>query len=93
MNTLLIGATGQIGYSLAQHLSSSSKKLTVLVRDTAKRGFASAVTVRSAPQFDEQVFEQALVGQDRVIYGIGLPEQFAPSKDMFDRINYDLFAI
>jgi nucleoside-diphosphate-sugar epimerase len=93
MNTLLIGATGQIGYALAQHLSSSTQKLTVLVRDKAKRGFASAITVRSAAQFDEQVFEQALVGQDHVIYGVGLPEQFAPSKDMFDRINYDLLAV
>jgi uncharacterized protein YbjT (DUF2867 family) len=93
MNTLLIGATGQIGYALAQNLSSSTKKLTVLVREKAKLGFASAVTLRSAAQFDEHVFEQALVGQDRVIYGIGLPEPFAPSKDMFDRINYDLSAL
>lgn len=37
--------------------------------------------------FDATVFERALEGQDLVVYGVGLPEQFVPEKDMLERVN------
>jgi dihydroflavonol-4-reductase len=93
MKILLIGATGQIGYALATFLASTSHSLTVLVRDQAKLGFAPNVEVITARAFDAAVFERALRDQDMVIYGVGLPEQFAPKKDLFERINLNLSAV
>jgi nucleoside-diphosphate-sugar epimerase len=92
MNILLIGATGQIGYALARKLAATPHKLTVLVRVGARQGFAPGVRVIQAPVFDADVFAQALVGQDLVVYGIGLPEQYARDLDIFEQVNHRLFA-
>ena len=92
MNILLIGATGQIGFSLAQRLAGSEHQLTVLVRHSAALGFKSNVRIIAAEQFDQDTFKNALQGQDLVVYGIGLPEQFVQDADTFDRINHQLFA-
>ena len=92
MNILLIGATGQIGHTLAIKLAATAHTLTVLVRDGARQGFASGVRVIQAPAFDGKVFAQALAGQDLVVYGIGLPEQYARNPDIFEQVNHRLFA-
>jgi nucleoside-diphosphate-sugar epimerase len=93
MNILLIGATGQIGFALARKLAASSgHKLTVLVRDGARLGFAPGVRVLQAPAFEGEVFARALAGQDLVVYSVGLPEQFVAEPDTFDRVNHRLFA-
>jgi nucleoside-diphosphate-sugar epimerase len=93
MKILLIGATGQIGYALATLLASSSHSLTVLVRDKAKLNFAPNISLIKAPVFNEKVFEQALEGHDAVVYGLGLPEQFAPTRGMFDEVNLGLTTL
>lgn len=92
MNILLIGATGQVGFALAQKLATTPHTLTVLVRSGARLGFAPNVRVIEAPAFDGAVFSQALSGQDLVIYGIGLPEQYARDPAIFDQVNHQLFA-
>ncbi len=92
MKILLIGATGQIGFALTSRLANSAHSLTILVRAKAKLGFADNVSVIKADTFDEAVFARALEGMDAVIYGVGLPEQFAPTKDLFDRVNLGLCA-
>lgn len=92
MNILLIGATGQIGFALARKLATTSHVLTVLVRDGAQLGFAPTVRVIQAPAFDAAVFTRALAGQDLVVYGIGLPEQYARDPAIFDTVNHRLFA-
>ncbi len=92
MKILLIGATGQIGFALATRLASTAHSLTVLVRAHAKLGFAPNVSVIKADALDEAEFKRALEGMDAVIYGIGLPEQFTPTKDLFERVNLGLCA-
>jgi dihydroflavonol-4-reductase len=93
MKILLIGATGQVGFAVATALAGSSHSLTVLVRKTAKLGFAANVSVIQVDALDASAFDQALLGQDTVIYGVGLPEQFAPKKDLFERINLGLTTV
>jgi nucleoside-diphosphate-sugar epimerase len=92
MNILLIGATGQIGHALARRLATTNHTLTVLVRDGARLGFAAGVRVLQASAFDGEVFARALAGQDLVVYGVGLPEQYVQDPDTFDRVNHRLFA-
>lgn len=93
MNILLIGATGQIGFALANRLAATSHSLTVLVREGARLGFPAAVRVIQAPAFDAAAFAQALAGQDLVIYSVGLPEQYVQDPDTFDAVNHRLFAL
>lgn len=90
MRWLLVGATGQIGYALAQAMARQGHDLTVLVRDR-RLPFPDAVSVVCEPSFTPQAFARALQGVDGVIYGVGLPEQFAFDTGVFDEVNLGLF--
>jgi dihydroflavonol-4-reductase len=98
MKILLIGATGQIGYALAQALVEAGHQLTVLVRND-RLPFPASVQVVTAPSFDEATFARLLPADlssnnppfDCAIYGIGLPEQFAFDTGIFERVNLHLF--
>ena len=90
MKWLLVGATGQIGFALAHAMAREGHDLTVLVRD-GRLPFPDAVKVVQAPAFTAQAFRQALDGVDAVIYGVGIPEQFAFDTQVFDRTNLDIF--
>lgn len=91
MKILLIGATGQVGYALAQALADAGHELTVLLRRAAGLRFAPGVRVQAEPDFNQAAFARHLPGQDAVVYGIGLPEQFAPDPGIFERVNLGLF--
>jgi nucleoside-diphosphate-sugar epimerase len=91
MHILLIGATGQIGYALAQALSASDHQLTVMVRRMPQPTFAPNVRLVQVPEFTHAAFSQALQGIDLVIYGVGLPEQFAFDAGVFEQVNLGLF--
>jgi dihydroflavonol-4-reductase len=88
MNILLIGATGQIGYTLTLALSSTDHQISILVRDRHKLPFPSSVRVIEQPEFNRPTFIEALSGMNHVIYGVGLPEQFFHDDTIFERINY-----
>ena len=90
MHILLLGATGQIGYSLARALAQTTHHLTVLVRDRNKHPFPQTVRVLESRSLNPQAFRQALSGIDHVIYSVGLPEQYAPDSGVFERVNLDL---
>ena len=90
MRILLIGATGQIGYSLAKALAQTTHHITVLVRDRTKRPFPETVRVFESCSLHLQAFRQALSGIDHVIYSVGLPEQYMPDTNVFERVNLDL---
>lgn len=90
MKWLLIGATGQIGYALAHAMAAAGHDLTVLVRDR-RLVFPASVKVLQAPAFDAAAMRQALQGVDGVIYGVGIPEQFAFDPRVFEQINLDIF--
>jgi dihydroflavonol-4-reductase len=92
VNILLVGATGQLGFALAQRLTQQRDKLTVLVRTGAELGFAPQVRVIQATRFDRAVFEQALQGQELVVYSVGLPEQYARDPAIFETVNHQLFG-
>jgi len=90
MRIFLIGATGQIGYSLARMLSQTTHHITVLVRDQTKHRFPENYRVLESRSFNRQVFRQALSGIDHVVYCAGLAEQYMPDTTVFDRVNLDL---
>ena len=73
MRILLIGATGQIGYSLVSALAQTSHPLSVLVRDRTKCPFPQTVRVLESRSLTPQVFRRALSDIDHVIYSVGLP--------------------
>ena len=78
MKILLIGATGQIGFALAQRLSRSEHQLSVLVRSNSELEFEPNVRVIQSKCFDRAVFSSALESQDAVIsFGVsaGLHDQ------------------
>jgi nucleoside-diphosphate-sugar epimerase len=91
MRILLIGATGQIGYSLAKALAQTTHHITVLVRDRTKRPFPETVRVFESRSFNLQAFRRALSGINHVIYSVGLPEQYVPDTNVFERVNLGLF--
>ncbi len=90
MRILLIGATGQIGYSLPSVLSRTAHHITVLVRDQTKHSFPEHYRVLESRSFNRQAFRQALIGIDHVIYSAGLPEQYLPDTTVFDQVNLGL---
>ena len=90
MRILLIGATGQIGYSLAKALTITMHDLRVLVRDRTNRRFPEDCQVFESPTLESQAFRRALTGIDHVIYSVGLPEQYQPDSVVFERVNLDL---
>jgi nucleoside-diphosphate-sugar epimerase len=87
---LLIGATGQIGYSLVQALAQTTHQTTVLVRDGTKCRLPETVRVVESRAFNPQAFRQALCGIDHAIYAAGLPEQYVSDTNAFERVNLDL---
>ena len=93
MRILLIGASGQIGYSLASALAQTSHQLSVLVRDRAKPPFPQSVRVLQSRSLNPQAFRRALSDIDHVIYSVGLPEQYVPDSGVFERVNLDLLKI
>ena len=90
MRILLIGATGQIGYSLAKMLPRTGHHITVLVRDKTKNVFPTNCQILESSSFNRQTFRQALIGIDHVIYSAGLPEQYVSDTNVFERVNLDL---
>ena len=93
MRILLIGATGQIGYSLAKALSQTTHHITVLVRDRTKCLLPETVRVLESRALDPQAFRRAMSDIDHVIYSVGLPEQYMPDTSVFERINLGLFRV
>lgn len=93
MRILLIGATGQIGYSLVQALARTTHQILVLVRNGTKCRLPEAVGVIESRTFTPQAFRQALFGIDHVIYAAGLSEQYVPDTNVFERVNLDLLKI
>jgi dihydroflavonol-4-reductase len=93
MNILLVGATGQIGWALTHALHQAGHALTVLVRRAGALPMPGGTRVLEAAVFDDAAFAKALQGIDAVIYGVGLPEQFAFDDGVFARTNRDLFAV
>ncbi len=91
MRILLIGATGQIGYALGQHLACTSHDITLLLRNPHGLAFPDNFHVIQAAEFSETIFLKALEKMDCVIYGVGLPEQFMFDPRVFQRVNRDLF--
>lgn len=90
MKLLLIGATGQIGRALTEALAETEHEVTVLLRQRDEV-VPSGVRAVQADSFTPEAFAQALEGQDAVIYGIGLPEQFAFDTTIFDQVNLEIF--
>lgn len=90
MKILIIGATGQIGYALAQTLLDAGHEIRVMVRSSSQVRFSERVQMQRADVFTQTEFAQALVGQDAVVYSLGLPEQFTFDRRIFDRVNLGL---
>jgi nucleoside-diphosphate-sugar epimerase len=90
MRIIVIGATGQIGYSLVNALRYTSHEITVLVRDRNRRSFPHGIHILESPVFNTEVFENALQDIVHVIYALGIPEQYQHDTGIFHAVNYDL---
>ena len=91
MRILVIGATGQIGYSLVNALGYTSHEITILVRDRSSRSFPEGIRILESSVFHIDVFENALKDIDHVIYTLGIPEQYQHDTGIFHEVNYELF--
>jgi nucleoside-diphosphate-sugar epimerase len=92
MKIALIGATGQVGYALAPALIDRGHEVTVLVRDGSRLPFSRGIRVVVEREFTSEVFGGVLEDMDCVVYGVGLPEQFAFDTGVFDRVNRGLLT-
>lgn len=93
MKILLIGATGQIGSAIANALSVTDNRITVLVRDRIKVSFPDTVEVLEHNQFGPDIFKESLKNIDHVIYGLGRPEQFLLDESYFYTVNYEMLKM
>lgn len=91
MKLLLVGATGQIGTALTMRLAQGEHSLRILVRRAPSPPPPRNVEILERGKFTPAAFAEALADIDLAIYGVGLPEQYAASDDVFDRINRELF--
>jgi nucleoside-diphosphate-sugar epimerase len=87
MKILILGATGQIGHALTKALSMTGNQISVMVRSASGLAFPSNVKVLEHQEFTPAAFRAAMQDVDRVIYGIGLPEQFTFNNSIFDQVN------
>jgi nucleoside-diphosphate-sugar epimerase len=87
MKILILGATGQIGHALTKALSATGNQISVMVRSAPGLAFPKNVKVLEYKEFTPAAFRAAMQDVDRVIYCIGLPEQFTFNNSIFEQVN------
>jgi dihydroflavonol-4-reductase len=88
MKTLVTGATGLVGYSIARRLLARGREVRVVARtpEKAKRLLPEADIVRGDVT-DRASMVSALDGCDVVYHAAGRPEQWLADADGFETVN------
>lgn len=73
MKIFILGATGGVGRLILEQALTQCHDLTVLVRDPQRlRGHEDRVRIVKGDALDREAVEKAVIGQDAVIYSIGV---------------------
>lgn len=87
--TLVTGATGLAGYSIAMSLLQRGRKVRALVRsqEKAKKVLPPGIEIMKGDILDLSSLTPALEGCDVVYHAAGWPEQWLKDPSIFNRVN------
>ena len=87
---LVTGATGNVGGALINRLLATGHSVRALVRsaERAAKILPSEVTLFEGDITDTASIGPTVEGSGTVIHAAGLPEQWNPDPDIFDRVNH-----
>jgi dihydroflavonol-4-reductase len=91
VTTLVTGATGTVGNAIARALRAEGRAVRALVRDPerARSLVPSDVELATGDVADPGAVRRAVAGCDVVYHAAGLPEQWLPDVQMFERVNVE----
>jgi len=83
------GATGKVGFAVAHALVERGDEVVVLARDAAKAGgvLDARIAVVSGDVTRPESVAAAVEGCELVFNAMGIPEQWVPDPDVFERVN------
>jgi dihydroflavonol-4-reductase len=89
MRTLVTGATGKVGNAVARRLAERGDEVVALVRDEARARMLLPASIELAPGdvTDLAAVRRAVEGVEAVFNCMGIPEQWLPDPETFDRVN------
>lgn len=89
MRTLVTGATGKVGGSVARALLARGDDVRVLVRDPERAGrvLPDGVEPARGDVTEPGSLPAAVEGCELVFNAVGLPEQWLPDESVFERVN------
>lgn len=85
MTTLVTGATGLVGHTIAAALLEAGRPVRALVR--SDKPLLAGVEKVSGDVTDPASLARALEGCTHVVHAAGLPEQWLKDESTFDRVN------
>jgi dihydroflavonol-4-reductase len=91
VTTLVTGATGTVGNAIVRALRAEDRTVRALVRDheRARPMLPADVELVSGDVIDAATVRRAVDGCDVVYHAAGLPEQWLPDAQTFERVNVD----
>jgi dihydroflavonol-4-reductase len=87
VRTLVTGATGKVGYALADALVERGHDVRALVRDPTHATLPKLVQPLPGDVTDPASVERAVDGCELVFNAMGLPEQWLADEEDFERVN------
>src|SRR5215211_1381484 len=89
MRVLVTGATGKVGHAVARALLERGDEVRVLVRNPGRAStlLPPGVQAIRGDVTEPPTVDKAAAGCELVFNAMGLPEQWFPDRDIFDRVN------
>lgn len=89
MRVLVTGATGKVGNAVARQLAEGGDEVLALVRDEtrARPLLPPGVEPVRGDVEDPASLARAMEGVELVFNAMGIPEQWTPDEEVFDRVN------
>jgi dihydroflavonol-4-reductase len=86
---LVTGATGKVGNAVARALHARGDDVTVLARtpEAARKVLPDGVNIARGDVTDPPSVRAATEGAELVFNSVGVPEQWVPDDEVFERIN------
>ena len=89
MQVLVTGATGKVGYAIANQLLERGDSVRALVRDSQRAAtlLPAAIEPVEGDITDAEGLAKAVAGCELVFNAMGLPEQWVKDEGIFERVN------